>query len=186
MIGGISASGDSLSQAASTGMFQVGTATSLVGALLLVPGVVALSMRLWERSRRWAIAAVAGGTISASALVATMYGGAFMSPSLAAEAPTVLDQIEAGTLGGPALLGATLSPIVQAIGLAVLAIAALRTAAYSRWAVIVLLVGTALLPFAPVGAIFIVIAVIWMGVALFRAENIDPRVTDSDRELVGV
>lgn len=136
--------------AATEPLYQVGSYLFLAGMVLLilgVAGVYAVNEKAFGTFGR-----VASGL--AYVFVALMVGAtwviAFVEPTLALEAPELLD---ADTVAGPIIIGFMLSFIGGAVSLLLLAIAAFRAGVLSKYASGLVMAGAiwAAMPFATVG-----------------------------------
>ena len=104
-------------------------------------------------------------------LVGMIWANAFVAPTLAVEAPAVLDAEPAG----PLAFGFILSTTVFGLSWALFGVAMLRARIYPRIATILLIIG-ALLGIVPLPATgFVIEAVlIWLGVISLKAEERAP------------
>jgi hypothetical protein len=104
-------------------------------------------------------------------LVGLIWANAFVVPTLAVEAPAVLDAEPTGTLA----FGFLLSTTIFGLSWALFGVAMLRAWVYPRVATILLIIG-ALLVIVPLPATGFVIevALIWLGVICLKAEGRAP------------
>ena len=109
--------------------------------------------------------------IGTGLLVGMIWANAFVAPTLAVEAPAVLDAEPAGALA----FGLILSTTVFGLSWALFGVALLRARTYPRVATILLIIG-ALLVIMPLPATGFVIevALIWLGVISLKAEGRAP------------
>ncbi|OHV48827.1 hypothetical protein [Pseudofrankia sp. BMG5.36] len=117
------------SQEVTTGAFALTAALRLLGIVLLTWGVVALYARQADRLRAFGLVAVA---LTMAALVLNggiVFADLFIAPSIAEQAPAILD----GNAGGRLGLGFLLA-WVSNLAFLLLGIATLRAKVLARWA----------------------------------------------------
>lgn len=149
---------------ADTGTFVAQSALYLLGAALVLLGLVGLYARQAEDSGKLGLAGFLLAFLGTALLTGLMWTQAFVVPGLAAEAPVLLETEP---------LGSMLSFIAFTVGWLVFGVATLRARVYPRAAAILLIIG-AMLPFAgfvlPASAFVFGIAVAWLGLSLWTRE----------------
>jgi hypothetical protein len=128
--------GSRISEAATSTAFFLPSGAQLLAMVLLLVGLVALFARQAEVFGALGLAgfllALIGTTMAAGAL----WSQVFVVPHLAQAAPEVADRG-----AGSVLAGYLLSFLLFGVGWLVFGVATLRTRAFPRWAVILLIVG---------------------------------------------
>lgn len=149
---------------ADTGTFVVQSALYLLGAALVLLGLVGLYARQAEDSGKLGLAGFLVAFLGTALLTGVMWTQAFVVPFLAAESPALLESEPLGNM---------LSFITFTVGWLVFGVATLRARVYPRAAAILLIIG-AMLPFAgfilPASAFVFGIAVAWLGLSLWTRE----------------
>jgi hypothetical protein len=154
--------GSRISEAATSTAFFLPSGAQLLAMVLLLVGLVALFARQAEVFGALGLAgfllALIGTTMAAGAL----WSQVFVVPHLAQAAPEVADRG-----AGSVLAGYLLSFLLFGVGWLVFGVAMLRTRAFPRWAVILLIVGAviSILPL-PSRALILEIAAGCLGFAL--------------------
>ena len=140
-------------------------------ALLLVVVAVGLHARQSEAGGALEIVGFLVALIGTGLLVGMIWANAFVAPTLAVEAPAVLDAEPAG----PLAFGFILSTTVFGLSWALFGVTMLRARVYRRLATILLII-SALLVIVPLPATgFVIEAVlIWLGVISLKAEERAP------------
>lgn len=154
----------SLSQLATTTSYAVDSGTRLLAGILLLLGLVGLYARQSAASGALGLVAFLAAFAGTALAFGTWWTNAFVAPSLATEAPALLDAGPTGALG----FGFTLSFALTALGWLLFGLVSLRARVYPRAAVGVLVVGAAL-TFAPLpgSAVVLEVAIAWLGLVLF-------------------
>lgn len=156
---------ENFSEEALTTTYTFQSALWLIGALLLLAAVVGLHARQSEAAGALGLAGFLAALIGAGLLVGMFWTNAFVPPTLAVEAPSVLDAEDTGSLA----FGFIFSTTVFGLSWALFGVAMLRARVYPRIAAIVLIIG-ALIVIAPLPATGLVVevALIWLGVSSLR------------------
>jgi hypothetical protein len=167
----LSAYPENLSEEAVTTGYALQSALWLVGALLLLVAAVGLYARQSESAGTLELVGFLAALSGTGLLVGLIWANAFVAPTLAVEAPAVLDAEPAGTLA----FGFLLSTTIFGLSWALFGVAMLRAWVYPRVATILLIIG-ALLVIVPLPATGFVIevALIWLGVICLKAEGRAP------------
>jgi hypothetical protein len=139
----------------------------LIGALLLLVAVVGLHTHQAEAAGTLGLVGFLAALVGTGLLVGLVWTSTFVPPTLAVEAPAVLDTEEPP---GALAFGFMFSIVVFGLSWALFGVAMLRARVYPRVAAIVLIIG-ALLLIAPLPATGLVIeaALIWLGVVALKA-----------------
>ncbi len=127
---------------------------ALLSAVLMLLALVGLHLHHSEAAGILGFVGFLVAFLGTALVVGTLWTFAFVVPSLAVEAPELLD---AGQVAGPVGTGVVLSSIVFAVGWALFGIAALRARVYPRWLAIAL-ISVALLQLVPIPATVLVFA----------------------------
>jgi cell division protein FtsW (lipid II flippase) len=168
----LSAYPENLSEEAVTTGYALQSALWLVGALLLLVAAVGLYARQSESAGTLELVGFLAALSGTGLLVGLIcWANAFVAPTLAVEAPAVLDDEPAGTLA----FGFLLSTTIFGLSWALFGVAMLRAWVYPRVATILLIIG-ALLVIVPLPATGFVIevALIWLGLICLKAEGRAP------------
>lgn len=162
---------ENFSEEAVTTGYALQSALWLVGALLLLVAAVGLYARQSELAGTLGIVGFLAALMGTGLLVGLIWANVFVAPTLAVEAPAVLDAEPAGTLA----FGFLLSTTIFGLSWALFGVAMLRARVYPRVATILLIIG-ALLVIVPLPATGFVLeaALIWLGVICLRAEGHAP------------
>lgn len=153
----------SFSETASTGTYAVESGLRLLGVIMVLLGLVGLYARQSEASGTPGLIGFLAAFAGTSLLLGAFWANAFVVPTLATEAPGILDAPTTGTLR----LGFTSAFALGALGWVLFGAATLRARVYPRAASVLLMVGAAL-TFTPLpgsGVVFAV-AVAWLGFTL--------------------
>lgn len=153
---------------ATTTPFLVFGGIRLLGAMLLVFGLIALYARQVEAAGTLGLIGFLGSMIGTVLLTGVAWFQTFGMPVLAAEVPGFFVAQQTGDVGVLLSIGQNVPIYVQAIGWVIFGIATYRARVFPRRATIVLVVG-ALLLFVPIPGIPVVfqLAVAWLGFLLF-------------------
>jgi hypothetical protein len=156
---------ENFSEEALTTTYALQSALWLIGALLLLVAVVGLYARQSEAAGALGLVGFLAALLGTGLLVGFFWTNAFIPPTLAVEAPAVLDNEPTGSLA----FGFILSTTVVGLGWALFGVSMLRARVYPRVAAILLIIG-ALLVIVPLPATGFVIdaALIWLGVISLR------------------
>ena len=156
---------ENFSEEALTTTYTFQSSLWLIGALLLLVAVVGLHARQSEAAGALGLAGFLAALIGTGLLVGIFWTNVFVPPTLAVEAPSVLDAEDTGSLA----FGFIFSTTVFGLSWALFGVAMLRARVYPRVAAIVLIIG-ALIVIAPLPATGLVIeaALIWLGVSSLR------------------
>jgi hypothetical protein len=143
----------------------------LIGALLLLVAVVGLHARQSEAAGALGLVGFVAALVGTGLVVGFVWANVFIPPTLAVEAPAVLDNEPTGSLA----FGFRLSTTVFGLSWAFFRAAMLRARVYSRVAAILLIIGV-LLVMVPLPATGFVLdaALIWLGVISLKAEEPAP------------
>lgn len=131
--------GDRISEAATSAAFFLPSGAQLLAMALLLIGLVALFVRQAEAFGALGLAGFVFALLGTTLAAGAAWSQVFVVPRLAEVAPAVADQG-----AGSVLAGFLLSFLVFGVGWLVFGVATLRTRAFPRWAVIVLMVGAVL------------------------------------------
>lgn len=158
----------SLSEAATTGSYLVDNGLRLLGAMLLLIGLVGLYAHQSETAGALGLVGFIVAFAGTSLMLGGIWTNTFVAPTVAVEAPEFLDAGPTGTLG----FGFTLSLGLAALGWLLFGVATHRSRIYPRVAAALLVVG-AVLTFAPLPGTGLVFgaAVIWLGFSLFSGQE---------------
>jgi hypothetical protein len=156
---------ENFSEEALTTTYTVQSALWLIGVLLLLVAVVGLHARQSEAAGALGLVGFLAALIGTGLLTGMFWTNAFVPPTLAVEAPAVLDAEDTGSLA----FGFMFSIIVFGLSWALFGVAMLRARVYPRFAAILLIIG-ALIVIAPLPATGLVIeaALIWLGLTSLR------------------
>jgi hypothetical protein len=167
----LGASPENFSEEALTTTYTVQSAMWLIGALLLLVAVVGLHARQAEAAGALGLVGFLAALIGTGLLVGIFWTNVFVPPTLAVEAPAILDAEETGSLA----FGFIFSTTVFGLSWALFGVAMLRARVYPRVATILFIIG-ALLVIVPLPATGFVIeaALIWLGVICLKAEERAP------------
>lgn len=162
---------ESFSEEALTSSYALQSALWLIGVLLLLVAVVGLHARQSEAAGALGLVGFPAALIGTGLLVGMFWTNAFVPPTLAVEAPAVLDAEPGGSLA----FGFILSTTVFGLSWVLFGVAMLRARVYPRLAAILLIIG-ALLIIVPLPATGFVLeaALIWLGVFSLRSEGRSP------------
>ncbi len=162
---------ENFSEEAVTSGYGLQSTLWLIGALLLLVAAVGLYARQPEAAGTLGLVGFLAALMGTGLLVGLIWANVFVAPTLAVEAPAVLDAEPAGTLA----FGFLLSITIFGLSWALFGVAMLRTRVYPRVATILLIIG-ALLVIVPLPATGFVLeaALIWLGVICLRAEGRAP------------
>jgi hypothetical protein len=156
---------ENFSEEALTTTYTVQSALWLIGVLLFLVAVVGLHARQSEAAGTLGLVGFLAALIGTGLLTGMFWTNAFVPPTLAVEAPAVLDAEDTGSLA----FGFMFSIIVFGLSWALFGVAMLRARVYPRFAAILLIIG-ALIVIAPLPATGLVIeaALIWLGLTSLR------------------
>ncbi len=156
---------ENLSQSATTASYTFSALLYLLGAMLLLLGLVGLYVRQSEASGSLGLVAFVLAFVGTALALGATWAELFVPPSMAVEAPTVLDAEPTGMLA----LGFTLTFLFfLPLGWLLFGVASLRARIYPRAAAILLMVGAVIsgLPI-PLTEIVLYVGVVWLGFVLF-------------------
>jgi hypothetical protein len=168
---------ENFSEEAVTSGYGLQSTLWLIGALLLLVAAVGLYARQPEAAGTLGLVGFLAALMGTGLLVGLIWANVFVAPTLAVEAPAVLDAEPAGTLA----FGFLLSITIFGLSWALFGVAMLRTRVYPRVATILLIIG-ALLVIVPLPATGFVLeaALIWLGVICLKAEGRAPAIGQVD------
>lgn len=154
------------SDAARTPMFELSAALLLLSSMLLVLALITLHARQADESGRFGLFAGLLALAGTMLFAGTGWSETFLDPAAAKIVPAFLNDVPPGVL----VVGFFGTGILFGLGWMMYAIATLRAGVYPRLPVVVLLIGSflAAVPFLPVNATIIAIALIWLGFAPAR------------------
>lgn len=154
--------GSRISEAATSTAFFLPSGAQLLAMVLLLVGLVAMFARQAEVFESLGLAGFLLALIGTAMAAGALWSQVFVVPHLAQAAPEVADR---GT--GSVLAGYLLSFLLFGVGWLVFGVATLRTRAFPRWAVILLIVGAviSILPL-PSRALILEIAASCLGFVL--------------------
>jgi hypothetical protein len=156
---------ENMSVSATTPSYAFSSLLYLLGAVLLLLGLVGLYIRQSEAAGILGFVAFLVAFFGTGLALGATWAELFVAPSLAVEAPRVLDAEPTGMLA----LGFTLTFFVfLPLGWLLFGVASYRARIYPRGATILLMVGAviAALPI-PLTEIVLYVGVVWMGFTLF-------------------
>ncbi len=155
-------------QIVTTGAYLADGTTRLLAGVLLLLGLVGLYARQSEASGALGLAAFLVAFAGTALILGTWWTNAFAAPTLATEAPALLEAGPTGVLG----FGFTLSFALAAVGWLLFGLASLRARIYPRAAAVVLMVGAALtfVPL-PIAGMVLEVAIAWLGLVLFSQKE---------------
>jgi hypothetical protein len=154
-----------MSVSATTPSYAFSSLLYLLGAVLLLLGLVGLYIRQAEAAGTLGLVAFLVAFFGTALALGATWAELFVAPSLAVEAPRVLDAEPTGMLA----LGFTLTFFVfLPLGWLLFGVASYRARIYPRVATILLMVGAviAALPI-PLTEIVLYVGVAWLGFTLF-------------------
>ena len=157
------------SESATTASYAFTWLLYLLGGVLLLLGLVGLYARQSEAAGILGLVGFVAALFGTVLALGAVWAQLFVAPSLAIEAPRVLDTEPRGALA----LGFTLTFLVfLPLGWLLFGIATLRARVYPRVAAIVLIVGAVIggLPI-PLTEIVLNVAVAWLGFVLFTGRG---------------
>ncbi len=165
-----------LSEAATSGVFFLPSGAQLLAMVLLLVGLVALFAHQAEAFGALGLTGFLLALIGTAVAAGALWSQVFVVPRLAGAAPSVVDQA-----GGSVLAGFLLSFLLFGVGWLVFGVATLRTRAFPRWAVILLIAGAviSILP-VPSRALILEIAVACLGFTLLTERGV--RINNSPQE----
>jgi hypothetical protein len=162
---GLTLGGD-FAESADTATFFAQQILFLLGAVLVLGGLVGLYVRQAEAAGTLGLVGFLVAFLGTALIAGLSWTQAFIVPFLAAESPALL---------GTEPLGSILSFITFTVGWLVFGVAVLRAGVYPRAAAILLIIG-AVLPFVgfilPASAFVFGIAVAWLGFILFSGSSV--------------
>lgn len=168
--------GDSVpfSEVAQTPSFAVSSVMYMVGGLLVLIALAGFHARQSEAAGTLGLVGFLAALVGTGMLIGIFWTSAFVAPTLALEAPALLDAEQSA---GPLDMGFMVSGLAVALGWALFGVATFRARVYPRVAAIVLTVA-ALITFAPLPATTLLmdLAVVWMGVITVRSLASEPSV----------
>jgi hypothetical protein len=156
---------ENMSVSATTPSYAFSSLLYLIGAVLLLLGLVGLYVRQSEAAGILGLVAFLVAFFGTALALGATWAELFVAPSLAVEAPRVLDAEPTGMLA----LGFTLTFFVfLPLGWLLFGVASYRARIYPRVATILLMVGAviAALPI-PLTEIVLYVGVAWLGFTLF-------------------
>jgi hypothetical protein len=150
------------SETATTGIYAFQSVVNLLGAVLLLIGLVGLYARQSEAAGLLGLAGFLVAFLGTALITGFLWAALFIVPALAVEVPAFLDEVE----GLPP--GLFVALITFCVGWLLFGIATLLARVYPRIPVILLIIGAviAVLPL-PFTGIVLAVAVGWLGFALF-------------------
>lgn len=162
---------ENFSEEALTTTYTVQSAMWLIGALLLLVALVGLYARQSEAAGALGLVGFVAALVGTGLVVGFVWANVFIPPTLAVEAPAVLDNEPTGSLA----FGFIFSTTVFGLCWALFGATMFRARVYPRVAAILLIIG-ALLVMVPLPATGFVLdaALIWLGVISLKAEGRAP------------
>lgn len=156
------------SESATTASYAFTWLLYLLGGVLLLLGLVGLYARQSEAAGILGLVGFVAALFGTVLALGAVWAQLFVAPSLAIEAPRVLDTEPTGALA----LGYTLTFLVfLPLGWLLFGIATLRARVYPRVAAIVLIVGAVIGGLLPLTEIVLNVAVAWLGFVLFTGRG---------------
>jgi hypothetical protein len=168
----LTAESENLSVSATTPSYVFSSLLYLLGAVLLLLGLVGLYIRQSRASGILGLVAFLVAFFGTALALGATWAELFVAPSMAVEAPTVLDAEPTGMLA----LGFALTFLVfLPLGWLLFGIASYRARIYPRAAAILLMVGAVIagLPI-PLSELVLYVGLAWLGFVLFmeRGETV--------------
>jgi hypothetical protein len=160
---------DDLRRIAGTNSFFLQSFSTLVGGIFLLGGLVGLYVRQSEAAKKLGVAGFVLAFLGTALVVGDFYANTFITPLVALEAPSFLDNPLAGVLQ----VWLPFDFVLLAASCLVLCVATVRARVYPRGASWLLLGGAvlALLPLPLVNIVFET-ALVWLGLALLKGSGI--------------
>ena len=154
--------------AAATGSYILFTILSLLGAILVLGGLVGLYARQSEQAGALGLLGFLVAFLGTALAVGAFWAITFTEPAFAQVAPELLAQGPSGWLN----FGFTLSFALTSLGWLLFGVATLRAGVYPRAGAILLIVG-ALISFIPLPLteVILAVAIAWLGLELFRGRG---------------
>ena len=161
-------SGD-LTEIVTTGAYLADGGTRVLAGILLLLGLVGLYARQAEASGVPGLVAFLLAFAGTALILGTWWTNAFVAPVLAQENSRLLETGPTGVMG----VAFTLSFALAAVGWLLFALVSLRTRVYPRAAVVVLVLGAALM-FVPLpgGQVVFEVGLAWLGLALLSRNEV--------------
>src|ERR687889_1113426 len=154
---------------AATGSYILFTILSLLGAILVLGGLVGLYARQSEQAGSLGVLGFLVAFLGTALAVGAFWAITFTEPAFAQVAPELLAQGPPGWLN----FGFTLTFALTSLGWLLFGVATLRAGVYPRAAAILLIVG-ALISFLPLPLteVILAIAIAWLGLELFTGRGV--------------
>jgi hypothetical protein len=151
-----------------TGAYLADAATRLLAGVLLLLGLVGLYAGQLEASGTLGLVSFLVAFAGTALILGTWWTNAFAAPTLATEAPALLEAGPTGMLG----VGFTVSFALGALGWLLFGLSSFRARVYPRAAAAVLMVGAALtfVPL-PIAGVVLGVAIAWLGLSLFSQKQ---------------
>jgi len=158
---------EDMAVAATTFSYALAFWLYMLGAVLLLGGLVALYVYQSEETGLLGVVGFVVAFLGTALLVGANWAQVFIGPLLAVNAPQIFE------LGPPG--GVLLTFITLGVGWLLFGIATLRAGVFPRWAAILLMVGAVLSFFpVPLSGIVLSAAVIWLGFIVFTGRGVAP------------
>lgn len=152
-------------EAATTVSYMLVFSTYLIGAILLLLGLIGLYISQSEEAGNLGLVGFPIAFVGTMLFAGTLWFELFITPSLATEAPR-LAEAELG------LAGFIIAFLLVFLGWLLFGVASLRAHIYPRWAAVLLIVGVVLTFFPiPLSGVVFSVAVAWMGFILFTRKD---------------
>lgn len=155
--------------AAATGSYILFALLSLLGAILVLGGLVGLYARQSEQAGPLGLVGFLVTFLGMALVVGASWASTFTEPALAQVAPELLAQDPPGWLD----FGFTLTYVLASLGWLLFGVATLRAGVYPRAAAILLIVG-AVISFVPLPLteVILAVAIAWLGFDLFKGGSV--------------
>ena len=165
LVGGLFVDFENFAVAAATGTYIFVALLFLLGAILVLGGLVGLYARQSEQAGSLGLVGFLVTFWGMALVVGASWHSVFTEPSLAQVAPELLAQAPPGWVN----FGFILTYALASIGWLLFGVATLRARVYPRAAAILLIVGAfiSLVPL-PLTEVILAVAIAWLGFDLFR------------------
>jgi hypothetical protein len=155
--------------AAATGTYILVALLFLLGAILVLGGLVGLYARQSEEAGSLGLVGFLVTFLGMALVVGASWESTFTEPALAQLAPELLAQDPPGWVA----FGFTLTYVLASLGWLLFGVATLRAGVYSRAAAILLVLG-AIISFVPLPLteVILAVAIAWLGFDLFTGRDV--------------
>ena len=147
-------------------------AAQWLASVLLLLGLTGLYVRQSQKAGSFGLVAFLAAFVGTALNVGSLWSGALLLPPLAQAAPAFLDSLTTnppGALG----IGLLISFFLFPLGWILFGVASLLAKVFSRWAVLLVMIGLLLVPFIPIAPAALVGAgLVWMGYAVWTTQDL--------------